>query len=281
MNYAKEAYRMAEQLEARLDARTAGGAAFTDPEGEFAEADAGAFVAVTATVTGEGRAALTFGGAEVAEFTVPGTSTVVFAAAEKGKLAFVTEGTAHVTRVMLTGAFGTVRSSLSPALLRVGGDESAAYAVVVADGRAVMYELSGEAFVKTATIGDCDDADVCAAGPVAAFSAEGNAYVYYPLGDGFPTHLGKGRTVAVCRDDGGYAAAVYDGSKVTVFALDDRLRVLHTSSCHGSPTVDGIAFVKGAKSALLVVSDGGRNLMRRVSRAGDCGGYADIEVRCE
>ena len=32
MNYAKEAYRMAEQLEARLDARTAGGAAFTDPE---------------------------------------------------------------------------------------------------------------------------------------------------------------------------------------------------------------------------------------------------------
>ena len=29
MNYAKEAYRMAEQLEARLDARTAGGAAFT------------------------------------------------------------------------------------------------------------------------------------------------------------------------------------------------------------------------------------------------------------
>lgn len=272
---------MAERLEARLDARTAGGAAFTDPEGEFAEADSGALVAVTATVTGEGRAALTFGGAEVAEFTVPGTSTVVFAAAEKGKLAFVTEGTAHVSRVMLTGALGTVRSSLAPALLRADGNDSAAYAVVVADGHAVLYELSGGAFVRSATIGDCDDADVCAAGPVVVFSAEGNAYVWSIFGSAFPTHLGKGSAVAVCRDDGGYAAAVFDGSKVTVYALDDDLRVLHSSSCHGSPTVDGIAFVKGAKNALLVVSDGGRNLMRRVSRAGDCGGYGRIEVRCE
>ena len=281
MDWAKEAYRKAEALEARAaEEKSAGGVALTDPQGEFAEAEAGALVAVTATTEGEGRAAVTFCGAEVAELTVPGTSSVVFAAAERGNVGVAAEDGAKVTRVVLTVAGGNVRALYSPVLLRADGGENGTYALTLSADGATLYSSESGVFAESCRIGEADDADVCADGPAVAFACGGHAYAMFPGSVRGASYLGRGRLVALCRDAAGYLAAAYDGERVTVYELDERLRAMRASSCHGSPTVSALAFVKGKARAMLVVCDGGRNLLRRVLRAGDCGKYTDAEVKC-
>ena len=87
MDIAREAYGKAEALEAR-GYPSAHGVAFSSLGGGSAlvRVRAGTLVCLTATVTGTGGAKAYLGGAEVAEFTVPGTSSAIFAAAEDGEV---------------------------------------------------------------------------------------------------------------------------------------------------------------------------------------------------
>ncbi len=274
MDIAREAYGKAEALEAR-GYPSAHGVAFSSLGGGSAlvRVRAGTLVCLTATVTGTGGAKAYLGGAEVAEFTVPGTSSAIFAAAEDGEVSVKAEGGAEFSRVALSYFGEEAESAYSPAVLRADGDGTDVYALVASGGYATVYKLGDGAFSVYARIGACDDADVCAYGPAAAYCSGGRAYVVHPGSERGSVYLGRGKLAAICRCGEGYLAAAYDGSKVTVYKLAPDLTPLRSASCHGSPTVDSLAFVKGAASPKLAVSDSGRILLRRVSLAGDAETY--------
>lgn len=274
MNYAKEAYMLSTELAAR-GYPSVYGDVFSDlgSGGDLATLPAGALVCVTAQLTGGGSAEVRIGGAAAAALDVPGTSTAVFAAPEGGTVSVHADG-AEFARVLLTtlGSGAPVRAYYS-ASLRADSHGGEVLALAVG-GDTVVYSSSGGAFAEIARLGACDDADVCAEGRIVAFTSDGSAYVRALGSESGSVYLGKGKRIAVCRDGEGYAAAVFDGTKVTVFMLADDLTPLRSASCHGSPTVEALAFAKGAENAALVVSDGGRNLLRRVSHGGDAASCA-------
>lgn len=270
MNYAKEAYYKVETLAALASAPKASSDVFSDigAGGDLARVDKNTLVSVTAELTGSGSAHVLLDGSEVAAFNVPGTSTVVFAAAEAGMVSVSATG-ATFGRVILSSLGGSepVRAYL-PAQLRADEYGSEVLAAVVGDVTTI-YLLLGSAFIPLCSMGSCDDADICARGRVTVYCSGGHAYAVKQGAQSGSVYLGAGRHVAVCHDGAGYIAATDDGTKVTVIQLTDELIPVRSYSCHGSPTVDALAFAKGAEPAQLIVSDSGRNLVRRVSHGGD------------
>lgn len=268
MDIAREAYGKAEALESR-GFPSASGETFSDlgAGGELADVKAGTLVCVTATLTGTGSARVLFGGAEMARLTVPGTSTAAFAAAEDGCVSVEAEN-AEFVRVILSAFGGATVRAFSPVRLRADESDGEIYALIAGEYTDV-YKAAGGTFSPVARLGACDDADICAHGPAVVYASGGRAYAAL-IGSGKGSVcLGRGRLVSVCRDGEGYLAAVWDGTKVTVIELSDSMIPVRSASCHGSPTVDGLAFAKGGETASLVVSDSGRNILRRVSRGGD------------
>lgn len=287
MNYGKEAYCKISELENLINS----GRQTASTVSETYDAEKGgrqtvavyvggnALISVTVDSEGAGRAQIYFGGAKAADVTAGGTSCVTFAVGGDGTVEIgADEGVTVKNVVVAVIGCGTLSGTATGKLV---ADEcnGKIYAAAKKDGSLKLYGVEGGALTELCDIGDADDFDICAedGALTVVTAARGKCSVVRDVGGTLYCAVsGGGSAVAIDRDSCGLVFARYDGRRVTVTRLSDELKTLASASCHGSPSVSGIAFVKRSPRARLIVSDGGKNLLR----SADDGGCSYVGIKC-
>ncbi len=234
-----------------------------------------ALFTVTVTSEGSGGIDVYFGGMRVGSVASGGTATAVFTAAGGGNVELrpalgVTVGDVYVS------AFGVgcdFHSDIVP--IAADGGEGGAYAAYSAEGSLRAFRLDGSDFVPVFEISGATAFDIaCRSGEtVVAYISEGKARL--SALDGRGALIGDGRDIAITATDGGWVAAVYDGTEVYAVRLDGDLVPLERVTVKASGSVAGMRFIKHSDVLRLIISDGVRNVM---SVAGD-EAYADLSLR--
>lgn len=287
MDYGKEAYCKVSELEALInsDRQTASSATGVyDPakggrQTVAAYEGGNALVSVTVNSEGAGKVRVYFGGAKASDIAAGGTSCVTFAVSGSGDVEVDADESVTVTDVSVAVIGNGALSFSDNGKLTADSCAEKTYAAALKDGSLKLYLLTDGVFCEVFDVGRADDFDICAEeNALTLVTARGGKSTITRITDErlFCAAMDGGSAVAIDRDDQGLVAARYDGKRVTVTRLSDELGVLGSTSCHGSPSADALTFVKHSPRARLIVSDGGKNLLR----TSDDSGGAYVKIKC-
>lgn len=279
MDYGREAYSLATELERRLgSASMSFSAVRTEFNGEcpsgattkIAQYNGGAaLIVLSVTSSGEGSIDVMLGGAKTGELQAGGTFTFAFAAAETGVIALtptdgVTVSSVTVSAVGSKCAFAETENAFA-ACERQG----TAYALENSDGlRLKKWEVEG--FTDLARFAESEDFDIAASPDgilVAACDGRGNCTLtMYSLGKlRYSATVPDCRRVSLSYNGGGFDVGAYDGRRVRVVRYSSDLLPLESARVHGSTSVDKLALVKGSTFPSILINDGGKVLSRQPS----------------
>ena len=277
MDYAKEAYSLATELERKLSGTqssfSASGTTFTGqcPAGTATEVarytGGAALLVLTVTSEGEGGCDVLCGGVKTGRVQSGGSFPFVFAVSEAASISLLPAGGVTVTGVTVS-AVGT-NSAFAD-----GGGKFAAdargievYAAENKDGLRLKRFMNRGKFEDAAVFAAASDFDVAASPTgalVAACDGKGNCSLFHVSrsGEVITAATDNCLRVAVAYTGYGYAVAAFDGRKVKFTVYGEDLSPRESSRAHGSPSVDKLALVKGKAFPSLVIEDGGKVLVR-------------------
>lgn len=287
MNYGKEAYCKVGELESLIYAGRQKASSVSDvyDSGKSGRQTVAAYeggnalISVTVSSEGVGKVRVYFGGAKAAEAVAGGTSCVTFAVSGSGKAEADADEGVEITSVSVSAIGAGTLSAEKTDKLVADSAAGKTYATARKDGSLRLYSLSDGVFTEVFDMGETDDFDVCVEDDALTLvtSGGGKSVVTRIADDSLACAVfAGGSAVAVDRDAHGLVLALYDGRRVTVTRLSDALGAIRSTACHGSPSVDALAFVKGGDVARLVTSDGGKNLLRTPDESGE----SYVKIKC-
>lgn len=288
MDYGKEAYYKISELEKLINSGRQKASSVSETyDGEkggrqtVAVYEGGnALISVTVCSEGSGSVRIYFGGAKAADVGAGGTACVTFTAGGSGNVEAETDEGVKIISVSASAIGGGLLKETNVGKLVADYRAGKIYAAAKKDGSVRLYGLSENVFEEIFDIGVADDFDICAEENALTYVTASSckcSVVRIENGKLFCAVFDGGSSVAIDRDGNGLVLARYDGRRVTVTRLSDRLKTLRSTSCHGSPSASGLAFVRHSPCARLIVSDGGKNLLRNLDESG--GSYVKMGCR--
>lgn len=275
MNYGREAYEKATELERRLSGASSFGVsgipfALECPPNEKTTVavytGGAALVLVSITSVGEGEVDVLFDGLRVGGVPAGGAATAVFAASGAGKVE-VLPGENVTVRSAFVSAFGTACAfdeNVSP--LAADGSDGNVVAALPTGGLSI-FRSEGGAFVRVCELGAADDFDIAlgANGDIAVGMTNADGGLLLLLRDGVPAGnvvLPGCRLVSVTGETDGYTAAFYDGNRIVVSRLNADFERTESVTAHTSKTVGRVRLIKHSPTPCAAITDGGKNFVR-------------------
>lgn len=278
MDYGKEAYALASELERRM---SGAGAAFKAASTVFAGAcpaaqttnvaeytGGAALLVLTVVSDGEGGCDVLMNGVKAGVVRAGGAFPCVFAAEGAGTVALRPDDGVTVRSVTLSAAGTDCAFVSASAPFAADAVYGVVYGLENADGLR-LSRLTAAGPTPLAVFAEAEDFDVaaCDEGALVAACAKGNGELCL-VADGLVRHsavIGDCLRIAAAFTGDGFVVAAYDGRKVRVTGYTADLTPLESTRAHASSTVDKLALVKGAAFPTLALGDGGKILVRRAA----------------
>ena len=255
MDYGKEAYYKALEIEDRLSETFTATTVTTDGRAVSYEGGIGL---ISVNAIGDGLVKVYFDGVAVGETKAGSTS---FTVTKSGEITFEIQSEMEITVCALA------KGRLIAEYVKLVGDEYGGTTYALIGGEELtVYSSDGGEFTKVTTYVKADDYDLAVgvSGLLLGVIRNGKAQILLTADGQTKTFmLGSYSHIAVTSHSDGWLVAVANDEETLVFSLSASLAINESFRAHLSPTVKGLAFVKG--STTLAIEDGKRIIVRALA----------------